>query len=66
MTLKFITISKNSKIINLGTYNTPEEAFDTYKVAKEQYIKEVADKWKNSITERVYQALMNYSIEIAD
>lgn len=50
----------------LGTFDTPEEAFQAYKVVKEQYIKEVADKWRDKITERVYQALYNWKIEITD
>jgi hypothetical protein len=54
----------NSK--HLGTFDTPEEAFQAYKVAKEEYIKEVADKWKDKITEKVYQALYNYKVEITD
>lgn len=61
-----VGISKNSKIIYLGTFNTPEEAFQAYKVAKEQYIKEVADKWRDQITEEVYRALINYQVEITD
>ena len=50
----------------LGTFNTPEEAFQVYKVAKEDYIRHVANKWKNQITEECYQALLNYKIEIID
>ena len=56
----------NGKTIYLGTYDTAEEAFQDYKKAKEQYIKEVADKWRGQITEQVYQALINYKIEIND
>jgi len=47
-------------------YNTPEEAFQAYKTAKEAYIKEVADKWRGQITEEVYQAMYNYQVEITD
>lgn len=50
----------------LGTYKTPEEAFQAYKTAKESYIKEVAEKWKSQITEKVYNVLINYKIEITD
>ena len=50
----------------LGAFNTPEEAFQVYKTAKEDYIKEVADKWRGQITEQVYQAMYNYQIETAD
>jgi len=50
----------------LGTFGTPEEAFQAYKLAKEDYIKEVADKWRGKITEQVYKALINYKVEIDD
>ena len=56
--------SKKQTII--GRYNTIEEAFQAYKIAKEEYIKEVADKWKDQITEPTYQALYNYTVEITD
>ena len=54
------------KMVYLGTFNTPEEAFQAYKQAKEAYIKEVANKWKGQIDPRVYEALMNYQVEITD
>lgn len=50
----------------LGTFNTSEEAFYVYKREKEKYIKEVADKWKDNIDIRVYEALMNYEVGIYD
>ena len=59
-------ISKNGVLEHLGTYNTQEEAFLAYKQAKEGYIKEVANKWKDQIDHRVYEALMNYQVEITD
>lgn len=51
---------------NLGRYLTPEEAFQAYKIAKEKYIKEVADKWKDLIDLKVYEAMYNYKVEITD
>lgn len=59
-------INKKGKKCGLGTFNTIEEAFLTYKKAKEAYIKEVANKWKDQIDPRVYEALMNYQVEITD
>ena len=47
-------------------FDTVEEAFQAYKVAKEKHIKEVADKWKDFIDPRVYQAMYNYEVEITD
>ena len=51
---------------HLGWFNTELEAFHAYKQAKEAYIKEVANKWKDQIDPRVYEALMKYEVEITD
>ena len=51
---------------HLGLFNTEIEAFNAYKQAKENYIKELANKWKGQIDERAYEALMNYQVEITD
>lgn len=37
-----------------------------YKKAKEQCIKEYAEKYKGQITDEVYDALLNYKVEITD
>lgn len=50
----------------LGTFNTISEAFKEYKTAKEKYIKKVADKYKDQITEETYNALYAYEVEITD
>ena len=50
----------------VGTYDTPEEAFYAYKPVKEAHIKSLAEKWKDQIDPRVYEALMNWTIEITD
>lgn len=52
----------------LGSYNTPEEAFYVYKNYKENLIKQVAEIEynKGNITERCYNAMMNYEVEITD
>lgn len=50
----------------IGYFNTPEEAFYAYKEVKETKIKVVAEKWKGLIDQRVYEALMNYQVEITD
>ena len=59
-------ISKKGEPVHLGTFDTPEEAFQTYKIAKEEYIKEMADKWRGQITEPCYDAMYNYQVEITD
>lgn len=51
---------------HLGTFDTPEEAFEIYKPAKEKIIKIAADEWKEYIQHSVYKALYNRQIEITD
>ena len=50
----------------LGLFKTEIEAFNTYKTAKEAFVKEQANKWKSQIDPRAYNALMNYQVEITD
>ena len=60
-------VSKNKgKQEFLGCFKTELEAFNTYKTAKEAFVKEQANKWKSQIDERAYEALMNYTVEITD
>ena len=51
---------------HIGSFSTHEEAFQAYKTAKEEYIKEEADEWRGKISEQVYQAMYNYTVEITD
>lgn len=60
------SFSRKNKKVYLGLFNTLEEAFQAYKQAKEDYIKELAEKYKDKITEQVYQALINYKVDIND
>jgi hypothetical protein len=59
-------LNKNKKVIYLGRYKTETEAFEAYKTAKETYIKEVANKYKNKISKQVYTVLINYKVKITD
>lgn len=52
--------------VHLGCFDTSEEAFLAYKVAKERHIKEVAEKWFGKVDNRVYEALMGWEVEITD
>jgi len=56
----------NAKMIYLGRYITPEEAFKVYKQYKEDVIKQIAEKYKNFIPKILYNALYSYKIEITD
>ena len=64
---KFVAKLSGQRIY-LGVFDTPELAFLAYKNAKEQQIKELAEKYfkEGKITERVYNALMKYEVEITD
>lgn len=57
-----------AKRLNIGVFNTPEEAFNAYKNAKERYIREIAEKYfkEGKITKKVYLALIEYKVEITD
>jgi len=55
-----------SESMYLGSFKTPEEAFLTYKHAKETYIKLQAEKWKAFIDPRAYTALMAYEVSPTD
>lgn len=48
--------------VKLGYYKTKEEAFSKYKLAKERYLKELANTWYGKIDKRVYEILINYDI----
>ena len=50
----------------LGYYNTSNEAFEVYKRAKEDYIKEVADEYKDIIPVKLYEAMYDYEVNIND
>jgi len=59
-----VKIDKRNKFI--GSFNNVEDAFQAYKQAKEHHIKEVAERWKGIIADNVYQALINWKVEITD
>jgi hypothetical protein len=63
-----ITINNKKEEVFNKTCDTPEEAFLAYKNAKEDYIKKVAQEEysKGNITERCYNSMMNYEVEITD
>ena len=60
----------NGKQIRLGLYSTPEQAFNAYKIAKENEIKRIANECvsKGYITKdsRLYNAMISYQIQIDD
>ena len=53
-------------IKHLGCFDTVNEAFKTYRQAKEEYIKEVADEYKDIIPVKLYEAMYDYEVNIND
>lgn len=50
----------------LGLFTNYSEAFKVYKDFKEGYIKSLAEKYKDQLDQRAYEALMNYQVEETD
>ena len=61
-----VRMNIGGKVIHLGNFNTIEESFNCYKENKEAYIKEMAEKYKNKIPMKLYEAMINYKVEIND
>lgn len=53
----------NGRSKNLGRFDCPDEAYQTYKAAKEAYVKEKALEWQDRIADNVFQALMNWTLD---
>ena len=51
---------------NLGYYDNEWSAFIAYKQAKENRAKELAEKWRGQIDDRVYEKLINYKVLLTD
>ena len=51
---------------NLGSYTTPEEAFQAYKEFKEAFIKKTANDLIEDIPFNLYQAMISYEVDIDD
>lgn len=53
----------NGKHKYLGYHDTPEQAYEVYKREKEAHVKHMADLWFGNIEPRVYEALMDWTLE---
>lgn len=65
---KYIAMCGNNsgKRINLGRFNTIDEAFNVYKSFKEKVVKDIAEEHKNTIPRNLYNAMLNYTVEAID
>ena len=63
-----LSVFKDGKSVRkgLGYFDTANEAFEAYKQAKECYIKEVADEYKDKIPTKLYEAMYSYKVDIDD
>lgn len=50
----------------LGNFTTQQEAFQAYKVFKEEYIKQIAEQYKEQLSTKVYKALIDYEVDEND
>ena len=57
---------KGRKFLGYFKLDQVKEAFETYKEFKEKYIKEVAEEYKEHIPIKLYEAMINYKIDIND
>ena len=60
------TVTGEPKRKHLGYYETQEKGFEVYKQFKENYIKQIADYYKEQIPISLYNALYEYEVEITD
>ena len=57
---------KKGKVLKTLPLNRPFQAFTIYKQFKENYIKQVADEYKDLIPQKLYEALYKWEVEIND
>ncbi len=53
----------HDEVIRLSYWNTPEEAFEEYKRHKQADILIMADKYKNKVPKKVYDALLRVEVQ---
>jgi hypothetical protein len=63
---RYIAGEGNSKNKYIGSFKNPTDAFESYKSRKLSTIRNVADKYKSNIPPRLYETMINYTINITD
>lgn len=61
-----VSLSHGGEKKHLGYFTNEIDAFNSYKKHKERFIKKQAEKWRGKISDKTYEALMNYQVEITD
>ena len=59
-------IRLNGKKKSIGYFKSYNDAFVAYKTYKEDYIKQIANEYKNLLAENVYNSLISWEVEIDD
>ena len=57
-----VRVGVGGKRRHLGYFDCPNEAYQTYKIAKEANVKRMALEWQDRIADNVFQALMNWQL----
>lgn len=58
-----VRASVDGKQQHLGYFDTPQEAYQAYKIAKEAHVKRMALEWQDRIADNVFDALMQWSLD---
>lgn len=61
-----VSCNNGNTRIYLGVFNNKRSAWLMYKINKELVIQSVADEYKDSIPQKLYEALYRYKVEIND
>ena len=59
-------INLEGKLKHLGCFNDQHKAFHAYKLAKEDAAKSLAEKYKDQIDQKAFDALLNFVVEETD
>lgn len=59
-------MNRNGKLVHLGEFHSPIDAFNMYKIEKEKEIKRQANIYKKYLPQNVYDALLKYEVDIDD
>ena len=61
-----VRLNHDGKQTIIGYYDNIVDAFDKYKEEKEKLIQEMAEKYKDKIPQKLYNAMMNWVVEYDD
>lgn len=59
-------VKVRQRLMNLGRFTNPNDAFFAYKKAKESVCKSLAQKYERVISRPVYESLIAYSVDFLD